>query len=154
MSPESTDPSQPTPTPKSRAAQDKKLTNDSGAAGQTIRAVMADTEVVAELTEGGYPPEELGRGLGLQKALENALAERQAADGAETAANRAYKSAEKALRINTPRSADWAARLSSGILRRSKRWVWQAMSRATWNSSWARSIGSSRMRRCPSMPPS
>jgi len=97
VSPESTDPSEPTSTPKSRAAQDKKLINDSGAAGQTIRAVMADTEAAAELTAGGYPPEELSRGLGLQKTLEDDLAERQAADGAETAANRAYKSADRAL---------------------------------------------------------
>ena len=98
MSPDSTVLPEPASTPKTRAAQDKKLTNDCAAAGQTIRAVMADTEVTAELAEGGYPSEELSNGLGLQKDLEDALAARQAADGAETAANRAYKTTDRALR--------------------------------------------------------
>ena len=53
----------PTPAPRPRSAQDKQLAKDVAAAGQTIRAVMADAEAATELTEGGYPTTELQNGL-------------------------------------------------------------------------------------------
>ncbi len=85
------------PAPRPRSAQDKQLAKETAAAGQTIRAVMADTEAAPELAEGGYAALELSRGLALQEAAQEALAERLVADGAQDAATKAYLAAQKAL---------------------------------------------------------
>ena len=98
-------PTEPTPTekpaPHPRSAQDKKQARDIAAAGQTLRSVIADAgsdqAIGAALTEGGYPVEELQRGLDGQEAAQAALAQHLAVGGSKDAANKAYAAAEKAL---------------------------------------------------------
>ncbi len=85
------------PAPRPRSAQDKQLAKETAAAGQTIRAVIADTEAASELAEGGYAALELNRGLALQEVAQEALAERLVADGAQDASTKAYLAAQKSL---------------------------------------------------------
>lgn len=80
-----------------RSPQDKQQAKDIAAAGQTLRAALADADSAGLLAEGGYTPAELTRGLDLQIAAQAALAEHLAAEGAKDAANKAYLAAVKTL---------------------------------------------------------
>ena len=94
--PESTP--EPTPAPKRRSAQDKKLEADIIRAEQLINALQAEQEVKTDLAEGGYAPEELTRiSLVQKKALGDYLAHGEA-EGAQKAATRAMQSAERSVR--------------------------------------------------------
>ena len=85
------------PAPRPRSPQDKQMSKEIAAAGQTLRAVSADTEAAAALAEGGYTKAELTRALGLQEAAQAALADRLVADGVQGAATKAYLAAQKSL---------------------------------------------------------
>ena len=86
-------------TPQAHAAQDRRIAKDIALTEQQAQAAMAEVEGAAQLAEGGYTPD-LFRTvlLPLQVEALNTFAVRQAADGAQTAATAAVKSADKNLR--------------------------------------------------------
>lgn len=90
-------PIEPKPARQPRSPQDKQQAKEIAAAGQTIRAVMADTNSAPLLAEGGYTTAELTRGLDLHVAAQATLAEHLAAEGAKEAANKAYLAAARTL---------------------------------------------------------
>jgi hypothetical protein len=91
-------PSEPKPAPKPRSPQDKKLANDIALAERQIKTALANAEAGPLLADGGFTPDELNNGLGLQRAAFEAFVARQEADGAQVAATRAFKEADKAAR--------------------------------------------------------
>lgn len=95
---DSTPPEKGIPLP--RSPQDKRQAREVAAAGQTIRAVIADLQsdqsIALALAEGSYTSDELKRGLDYQEAAQAALAHHLAVSGAKDTANRIYAAAEKA----------------------------------------------------------
>ncbi len=86
------------PIVKTRATQDRKMERDIIAAGQLAKILAGETELAAELAEGGYTAAELKRFDDLQqKALADYIAQGQA-EAAQKAATQNYQEAERVAR--------------------------------------------------------
>lgn len=95
-----TDAPQPLPieTPKPRSAQDRRDAELIGKAEQEIKAALAATDLYVRLAEGGYIVDEFERAQRLQQTAQLSFAARLTADGAQTAATKAFEAADKAAR--------------------------------------------------------
>lgn len=88
---------EPKPTPKRRAAQNRQMEADVIAGEILINALKAEQEVQAELEEGGYGTAELTRATAVQKTAWSTFVIQGQAEGAQTAATRLMRTAERSV---------------------------------------------------------